>query len=202
MSPLISRIENRLRAILDMDHELEKPRSRVEVLLVELNTLISDLQETVHILTSINRFLGVTTTELTNGATTNPILINNVSTTALEGDAVIYNGVDFVYNGSIWQDIPTFLGALAYKNSASGTYTPAGSVSAPDITVIAPSVTVKETLNEGVQSSMSYDSNTKTLTYIPERLPTYQNTSVMGPNISVTAGEPSFTGTQDTITVE
>lgn len=94
-----------------------------------LQSRIGEIQSVVDILSSIQRYIGVTTTVLTDGATTNPILIDGESVTAVSGDAVIYNGEDFVFNGEIWQSVPDALGALAYKNSAKGEFTPAGTIS-------------------------------------------------------------------------
>jgi hypothetical protein len=68
-------------------------------------------------------FLGVTTTALTDGATTNPIKINNVDVTAKKGNIVTYGSAEFIFNGTAWQAFGDLsgLGSLAYKNSASGT---------------------------------------------------------------------------------
>lgn len=83
------------------------------------------------------RYLGVTTTPLTDGATTNPITINGSSVTAENGDVVTYNKDEFIFNGTVWQKFGSLsgLGALAYKDTASGNFTPAGTVSTPTITV-------------------------------------------------------------------
>lgn len=89
-----------------------------------LQKKITELKAVVDVLDSVQRYIGVTTTTLTDGATTNPIEINGASVTAINGDAAIYNGSDFVFNGTIWQAIPQAFGALAYKNSAMGTLTP------------------------------------------------------------------------------
>ena len=51
------------------------------------------------------RYLGITTTQLTDGATTNPIIINNKSVTAKEADWAIYESTDFIFNGTIWQQV-------------------------------------------------------------------------------------------------
>lgn len=51
------------------------------------------------------RYLGATTTELADGATTNPIIINGKSITAKEADWAIYESDDFIFNGSIWQQV-------------------------------------------------------------------------------------------------
>ena len=75
-------------------------------------------------------FIGETTTELSDGATTNPITINSQSVTAVAGNLVVYGTKEFIFDGTKWiefGDLGT-LKALAFKDSASGTYTPAGSV--------------------------------------------------------------------------
>lgn len=81
-------------------------------------------------------FLGVTTTALTDGATTNPITIGGASVTAKKGDIATYGSAEFIFNGTAWQAFGDLsgLGALAYKDSASASYTPAGSVSQPTFT--------------------------------------------------------------------
>lgn len=78
-------------------------------------------------------FLGVTTTALVDGATTNPITIDGKSVTANAGGIATYGSAEFIFNGTSWQEFGDLsgLGALAFKDSASGSYTPAGSVSQP-----------------------------------------------------------------------
>ena len=77
-------------------------------------------------------FRGVTTTALTDGATTNPITIGEQSYTAVNGDIVAYSNKEFIFAefDSKWHELGdlTGLGALALKDEASGTYTPAGEV--------------------------------------------------------------------------
>lgn len=70
-------------------------------------------------------FLGVTTTALTDGSTTNPITISGSSVTAVKGNIVTYGSAEFIFNGSAWQAFGDLsaLGDLAYKDSASGTVT-------------------------------------------------------------------------------
>ena len=79
---------------------------------------------------------GTTTTALTDGATTNPITINGESYTAVGNDAVFYENKEFVFDGTYWHEFGDMsgLGALAMKDSASGSYTPAGTVSQPSFT--------------------------------------------------------------------
>ena len=79
---------------------------------------------------------GTTTTALTDEATTNPITINGESYTAVANDAVFYSKKEFVFDGTKWHEFGDMsgLGDLATKDSASGTYTPAGTVSQPTFT--------------------------------------------------------------------
>ena len=51
------------------------------------------------------RYLGVTTTVLTDGAATNPITINGTSVTAREADWAIYGSSDYIFNGTTWQEV-------------------------------------------------------------------------------------------------
>ena len=77
-------------------------------------------------------FIGETTTALEDGSTTNPITINDQSVTATSGALVVYGSKEFIFDGTKWiefGDLGT-LKALAFKDSASGTYTPQGSISA------------------------------------------------------------------------
>lgn len=81
-------------------------------------------------------YMGVTTTALTDGSTTNPIIINGSEVTAEKGGIVNYGSKEFVWNGSAWQEFGDLsaLGDLAYKDTASGSFTPAGNVTQPTFT--------------------------------------------------------------------
>jgi len=72
-----------------------------------------------------------TTTALTDGAETNPITVNGQEVTAVSGDFAVYNTQEFLFDGTQWNLLGdrVGLGDLAYKDTASGSYTPAGSVS-------------------------------------------------------------------------
>ena len=78
-------------------------------------------------------FLGVTTTALMDGSTTNPITIDGKSITATAGAISTFGSAEFIFNGTSWQAFGDLsgLGALAYKDSASSSYTPAGNVTQP-----------------------------------------------------------------------
>ena len=66
-------------------------------------------------------FLGVTTTALTDGATTNPIVVNSQSITAINGNIVVYGNAEFVFDGTKWIEFGDLsdLGALATKDTVA-----------------------------------------------------------------------------------
>lgn len=87
-------------------------------------------------LSSYTQFLGVTTTDITDGTTSAVIVVDGTTMTAVTGNIVIKNtgsstagriAQEYIYTGSSWQffgDISANnLGSLAYKNSASGSHT-------------------------------------------------------------------------------
>ena len=78
-------------------------------------------------------FMGETTTALTDGSTASSITINGNNVTAVQGYLVVYESKEFVYDGSKWIELGDLstIGDLGWKDSASGTYTPAGTVSTP-----------------------------------------------------------------------
>lgn len=94
-------------------------------------------------------YLGVTTTTLSDGSTTNPITIDGESVTAVAGNIVSYNDTttslytakDFIFNGTKWQEFasPTKLGKFAYVNKGTATFTPnvtkSGTVTAASATL-------------------------------------------------------------------
>lgn len=104
---------------------------------------INTLQNTV---TSGVMYRGVTTTPLKDGATTSPISMvttregSPAQYTPKTGDLVIYGDKEFIFaqvgDTSSWHEFGSTgsLKALAFKDNASGSYTPAGSVSQPTFT--------------------------------------------------------------------
>ena len=125
---------------------------------------------------------GATTTALTDEATTNPIVISGNNYTATANDAVFYNKKEFVFDGTRWHEFGDMsgLGALAQKDSASGSYTPAGTVSQPTFSGTQGNVSVSGTTKGSVAISVG----TGTANYTPEG----------------TVSQPTFTGTAMTST--
>ncbi len=158
------------------------------------------LQDKIDTLSKFKKYIGVTTTELETGSTVNPILINGVSTTAIDGDVATYNNLDFVYNGSIWQEAFSALGLLAYKDSAAGTYTPQGTISEITTTVAKEEGDIITIDSVDILPSTSYKSSNKILSFNAGKTITTTTTPVVK-SISVEVSQPTFEGIEDIITV-
>lgn len=153
-------------------------------------------------LASATKWLGATTTELSDGATTNPITIGGESVTATSGDITSYNNAEFIFNGTIWQQFGDLssLGALAYKDDASADYTPAGTVTASVDNATNTTTTVNSITDVGTLPTASYDSTNEALVFTAGTLPTKgADTEVVTAVGDVNA---TFAGTQATITVD
>lgn len=146
-------------------------------------------------------WIGVTTDALTDGATTNPITVNGESVTANLGGLASYNGSEFVWNGTAWQEFgKNNFGALAFKSSASGSYTPAGTVNVSQGADTTASVTPFGTAGSLPDAYFTVSGETATFNWSAGSLPT-AGTAV---DVVTAAGAvtAAFTGTAATITVE
>lgn len=94
-------------------------------------------------------YIGKTTSNIADGSTTNPIdIIDSTTTpatsksvTAVQGDMVSKEqtsgpDIELIWNGEQWCELGSTgsLKALAFKDSASGSYTPAGTIDTPTFT--------------------------------------------------------------------
>ena len=50
------------------------------------------------------KYIGTTTTALSNGSTTNPITVDGESYTAQFGDIAVYNYTEFIFDGTAWSE--------------------------------------------------------------------------------------------------
>lgn len=161
----------------------------------EARQLISDLE-------AYTDYLGVTTTALTDGATTNPISINGEDVTAKKGNIANYGSKEFIFNGSAWNEFGDLsgLGTLAYEDSATGDYTPAGNVSGTGVSYSPTSATVNSITAVGTLPSLSVSGEVLSLN--AGTLPTKgDDTSVLTALGDPTITDPTFAGTAATITV-
>lgn len=156
------------------------------------------------------KFLGVTTTALTDGSSTNPITIGGNSVTAAAGNIVLYGSKEFVFSDTDnkWHEFgdQSGLGSLAFKNSATGSFTPSGSVSTPTISVktAGSTTTVNSITSVGSLPSLTLTVANEILTigWSAGTLPTKgSNTTVKTGDAAYQSTQPSFTGTAGTVTV-
>ena len=96
------------------------------------------------------KFKGVSTTPLTDGGTENPTVGGTVITAKSTGDLYFYGNTELIWGAdSKWHalgDLST-LGDLAYADTASTSYQPAGTVSTPTFTGSSSNVTITATAN-------------------------------------------------------
>lgn len=118
--------------------------------------------------TGAMHYAGVTTTALANGSSTSPIKINNADYTPSNGDVVIYDSLELVWSTSDnkWHEFGSTgsLKALAFKDSASASYTPTGSVSAPSVSVSVNTASVTPISGVGTLPSFTASVSNEVLT--------------------------------------
>ena len=140
-------------------------------------------------------YVDSTTTPITDGASTSPIKVPGPNGTEVDytpqgGDVVVYGDAEFIWSSSsdTWREFGSTgsMKALAFKDSATGTFTPAGTVTQPTFTGTAgninltgtPAGTIAMAIGQGVAN------------YTPEgtvSTPTFTGT---GANINLT-GTPA-----------
>lgn len=96
-----SRNEAILQNALGASNPLGPPQSRIEALLQGVLEKLGTMEKVV-------RYIGVTTTEIADGSTTNPITVNGASVTAVNGDMVFYEGAAYTWDGTCWQQTMSF----------------------------------------------------------------------------------------------
>lgn len=134
-----------------------------------------------------------TTTALTDGATTNPITVNGQSVTAVSGDFAIYQQKEFLFDGTYWSLLgdTSGLGDLAYKDTATGNFTPSGTVDFDTKLEL----TLDTIDSVGTLPSLTYTAATEALTFNAGTLPTTFTNKV------ISDFTMDFTGTAGTVTV-
>lgn len=181
-------------------------------------------RELIEELENYTDYLGVTTTQLVDGVTTNPVItIGGESVTAKKGNIAIYGNKEFIYSGTVWQEFGDMsaLGALAYKDSVSASYKPAGTVSKPTFTGSSSDVTITATTNTngnytpaGTVSKPTFTGSSSTFTgkFTPEGSVTVSTNATANKTAPVTpassgtvtytpggtVSQPTFTGSATT----
>lgn len=108
----------------------------------------TEAREKIETLANATHFIGVSTTEITDGGTEKPT-INEEEVNPVAGDIVIWKPLtgaplEFIWDGSKWNLLGgqalEGLGDLAFKDSASGSYTPRGSIDFGDLSEVVTNV--------------------------------------------------------------
>ena len=158
---------------------------------------ITDVETAVAALSNATHWLGITTTSLEDGSTTNPITIGGQSVTAVSGDIVQdVNANEFIFNGTAWQQFGGSIGTLkafAFVDTGTVTITPAGTNASSSVSgtcAVTPSGTI------GVGSG--------TANYVPAG-------SVSGTAVTLTSGNvgsvtnagsmPTYTVSDEVLTI-
>ena len=164
------------------------------------------------------KYLGTTTTAISDGSATNPITIGGKSVTVVAGNVVIYGNSEYVWADieGCWREFGSTgsLKALAFKDSASGSYTPAGTVSAPTVSVSVNTTSVKPFGSAGTLPSCTLPQMTATVSgetltlgwtagsFDAGTLPSAGTAVTVATGIkSASASAPTFAGTEGSITV-
>lgn len=179
-------------------------------------------------LMNFHEYLGITTSAITEGSTINPVIIDGEEVTATSGDVVTLSTdhTEWVFDSlGKWNVFGNLsgLGALAFKNSASGNFTPSGTVSQPSFSgtsfestgtfiptgtlssVALDTETVKVVKTDGVAPSctmptFTVNNNCLEITdgsFSAGSVPVTEDKSVA----TGVATQPAFTGTPGTVTV-
>lgn len=85
----------------------------------------------IEALTASTTNLGITTTPLTDGCTTNPIMVAGEAITAKVNQTATYGSKEFLYNAQgQWQEYGDLsgIGKLGWEDSAVGKFTPEGEI--------------------------------------------------------------------------
>ena len=172
-------------------------------------------------------FLGVTQTAITDGAAGASITIDGESVTPSNGDIAFYGTKEFIFSetDNKWHELGSTedLGDLAFKDDASVSYQPKGTVSQPAIslktagattTIKNPTAeTVAKTVVAAAPGTTAPANNLVYYSVANETLSLYQLGYTTGDSIATTdvnvkngdatyeAAAPTFTGTTQTITV-
>ncbi|MBO5905112.1 MAG: hypothetical protein J6Q84_01685 [Kiritimatiellae bacterium] len=155
------------------------------------------IQEILETIKNGTRFIGVTTSDLYDGSQLRKVQVDGEDVIANVGDFVVAKksvldaatSIEFIWTGSKWSELGSTgtLRALAFKDSASVSYTPKGKISKPNVTNSPSTATVSHV-------TFSVDSESETLKI------TTSSVKAMT-KIQIWAGEPIFTGEKSTITV-
>lgn len=165
----------------------------------------AEARKMIENLSGYTKYLGVTTTALSDGATTNPITIEGKQVTASAGDIANYGSKEFIFNGTAWQEFGDLSGlkALAYKDSASGSFTPSGNITDISTSVTLNSTTISTITGVGTLPSWTGTVANETLTigWSAGSLPSKQDNVSVATSVKSASTTANFSGKSGTVSV-
>ena len=160
---------------------------------------ITELESAVESLSNATHWLGITTTSLEDGSTTNPITINGESVTAVSGDIVQdTNANEFIFNGTAWQQFGGSIGTLkafAFVDTGTVTIQPAGTNSSSAVTFsggTTDSVLGADTTFTNGSSSVSFGTHTTAEVLTSDVTATVPKTSSTTKYLKATVGNAAI----------
>lgn len=97
-----------------------------------------DIETLQSLATGAMHYIGISSTVIVDGGSQKPTIdgVEKTMTASDAGAVVIYGEMEYVWNGSKWQEFGSTgsLKSLAFKDSATGNFTPNGTVSQPTFT--------------------------------------------------------------------
>lgn len=156
---------------------------------------LADAEAEIAKLSNATHWLGITTTTLSDGSTTNPITIGGESVTAVNGDIVQdSNGTEYIFNGTAWQALGSSIGTLkafAYADTGDVTIKPKGTNSSSAVTFSGGTTDV--VLGEGTtftnsSSSVSFAAHTTATVLKSDVTATVPKTSATTKYLKATVG--------------
>ena len=146
------------------------------------------------------KFCGVSTTPLTDGGTENPTIDGSPVTTKKLGEIYFYGSSEFIWgDDNKWHELGnlTNLGAMAYANTASTSYQPAGTITSPTFSGATMTLTTSIGIITGGTITVDH--------YESEYWPVLASTTDYGSAATYqpagTVGSATFTGTTATVSM-
>lgn len=166
----------------------------------------------------VMKWVGTTTTALTDGATTNPITVNGSNYTAIAGDVVAYGDLEFAWSAlGHWCEFGSTgsLKALAFADTATGSITPSGTVSQPIFTGTQATVSVSGTATGSVAVEVTPAGTVSQPTFTGTQNQPISVTGKAKGNVTISTGngtvnytpggtvsQPTFTGEEEDVEVQ
>ena len=136
------------------------------------------------------KFIGTTTTAISDGSTTSTITVGGESVTVAAGNVVLYGGYEYVWTGSAWEQLGQE-GSFSLKTHKHtiNSYTPAGTINTPAITVTPSKTTIYSITDVGSAPNLDFTPGTasKITKWSAGSAPTLKGSvPTSGPNRTVT----------------